>query len=160
MKTNNIKNKNNIKNIRTIFIYNIIDMFMNRLYDSFIRTYTKYYNDFYNSVEYTLRNKYYKNKNEYNDIKNVILNFENEYHFDNFCCYCLNPKLNDVFIKLGCSHEMHYYCFKKFIKLNNNFCPFCKEDIKGENIKEEIKGENINKDKYYFKYEIKEMFYK
>lgn len=121
---------------------------------SFKNIYNIYYNTFNSKIEDILRKKVTKisKPNEYNDIKNVISAFDNENEYDRYCCYCLNPKLNDIFVKLKCDHDMHYLCFEKFI-LQNNVCPFCKEKIKNENVSDDIN--NLN-----FKYNIEEMYYK
>ena len=30
---------------------------------------------------------------------------------------------------MKCGHEMHFYCYKKFIFCKYNFCKFCKEKL-------------------------------
>ena len=97
------------------------------MYDSFKNICNKYYNDIIlNIKKIHKQTKTYKRSNNYTN-ENIISIF-NEYTFDYYCSFCLNPKQKDIFIKLDCGHQMHYNCFKKFI-LNYNYCPFCKENI-------------------------------
>ena len=110
-------------NYKNIGIY----IFTERMYDSFKNICNKYYNDIIlNIKKIHKQTKTYKRSNNYTN-ENIISIF-NEYTFDYYCSFCLNPKQKDIFIKLDCGHQMHYNCFKKFI-LNYNYCPFCKENI-------------------------------
>ena len=142
---------------------------MSRFIDTFIKLYNIYYDNIYNNISYYNRIKY---KNVYSDksykqINNIISAFNDNHIFDNYCCFCLNYKRNDLFIKLNCEHEMHYYCFNNYIKLKYNHCPFCKILINdtNNNINNDTNNNinndtnnNINNDKLY-KYEIKELYY-
>jgi hypothetical protein len=134
------------KNIKKIFMYNI-DMFSERLHYSFKTLYNKYYNDI-NNILYSIFkvNKLKKSDNNFYNIPNTISAFNNEYTFDNFCCFCLNPKLKDIFVKLDCGHEMHYVCYVKFIKSNNEICPFCKKKL---NILYDFNDIGIKDDNYF-----------
>lgn len=128
---------------------------MSRYVDTFIKLYEIYYNKIYNNIIYEHRIKY---KNIYNDniykkLNNIISAFDCDHIFDNYCCCCLNYKTNDLFIKLKCGHEMHYYCFNNFIKLKHNQCPFCKKIINENN------NENVENNNKIYKYEINELYY-
>ena len=126
------------------------------MFDRFISSFKNicdiYYNQVQYNLEYLLRKKYIKPSNNYNDIKNIISAFDSKYEYDKYCCYCLNPHLNDIFVKLKCGHDMHYLCLENFI-LRNQVCPFCKENVQDENEINDIN--NLN-----FKYNIEEMYYK
>ena len=115
---------------KNTILYNILDMFTNRFYDSFKTTCNIYYKNIISNIE-----KIYENRNTYKRTtdNNIFSEIFNEcYSFDYYCSFCLNPKKKDIFIKLDCGHQMHYFCFKNFI-LNYNECPFCKKNILIEN---------------------------
>jgi hypothetical protein len=124
---------------------------MIRYIDSIIKFYEIIYRDIHKKIDNFNRIKYYNNSNNdsnnnsnSNYLHNIISAFDSEYNFNNYCCFCLNPKLNDVFIKLNCEHEMHYYCFNNFIK-SNNVCPFCKSELNSnEKNKVNFKEEDIS----------------
>ncbi len=121
-----MSNNYSIKN--TIF-YNILNMFTDRFYDSFKSTCNIYYKNILLGIEniYETR-KTYKRTTDNNIFSKI---FNDHYSFY-YCSFCLNPKKKDIFIKLDCGHQMHYFCFKKFI-LKYSECPFCKENISIEN---------------------------
>jgi hypothetical protein len=115
-------------NYKNIGIYIFTDIFTERMYDSFKNICNKYYNDIIlNIKKIHKQTKTYKRSNNYTN-ENIISIFNEQYTFDYYCSFCLNPKQKDIFIKLDCGHQMHYNCFKNFI-LNYNYCPFCKENI-------------------------------
>ena len=134
---------------------------MSRYIDSFIKFYEMIYRDIHKNLDNFYRIKCYKINNSNNNcLYNIISAFDNEYNFNNYCCFCFNPKLNDIFIKIECGHEMHYCCFNNFIKYNKT-CPFCKcelslNDTETYNTKED----NGNSDIFINNYKIYELYYK
>jgi hypothetical protein len=135
---------------------------MSRFIDTLFKLYDIYYRDLYNNIENYYRIKltnYTETNNNTQYLHNVISAFNNDYTFDNYCCCCLNPKQNDVFIKINCGHEMHYYCYSLFIKNKYNLCPFCKTKITNKDNKDD-KDDIKTFDNNNFKYEINELYYK
>ena len=116
-------------NIKNTILYNIVDMFTNRFYDSFKTTCIIYYKNIISNIEkiYEVR-KTYKRTTDKNIFSEI---FNDQYSFEYYCSFCLNPKKKDIFIKLECGHQMHYICFQKFISKYNE-CPFCKDKISVE----------------------------
>jgi hypothetical protein len=141
--------------IKNTILYNILNMFTERFYDSFKSSCNIYYKNILSSIENIYENKKtYKRTTNNNDTISEI--FNDNYSFDNYCSFCLNPKNKDIFIKLECGHQMHYFCFKKFI-LNYNECPFCRENISIE--------KSVNEDSEVLHYtfndlNINELYYK
>jgi hypothetical protein len=141
---------------------------MSRFIDSFLKLYNIYYKNLYNNLNYLHRikiNCYHSITKHFYDISAT----DNEYIYDNYCCCCLNPKSNDIFIKMNCGHQMHFYCYKKFIKYKYNLCPFCKDELNKETQIDIL--DNEFKDVYLkeivtnipdvnFKYEINDLYYK
>ena len=130
---------------------------MFRYIDSLYKLYNLYYNKLSNNLNEYYRIEYvnYKDENNSKYLYNIISAFNNDYVYDNYCCSCLNPKQNDIFIKMNCGHEMHYSCYNIHIKNKYNLCPFCKID----SIDSIDSKETTNKT-FDFKYEINELYYK
>jgi hypothetical protein len=64
---------------------------------------------------------------------------------------------------MECGHQMHFYCYKKFIKYKYNLCPFCKHELLTNDTLINISNDECNEDikkNVNFKYEINELYYK
>ena len=138
---------------------------MSRFIDSFLKLYNIYYKNLYNNLNYFYRIKITQIQNIPTKHFYDISGSDNDYIYDNYCCYCLNPKSNDIFINMECGHQMHFYCYKKFIKYKYNFCPFCKNKLLSNDVLIDIfnneSNDSIkNKQNDDFKYEINELYYK
>uniref|UniRef100_A0A6C0I6M7 RING-type domain-containing protein n=1 Tax=viral metagenome TaxID=1070528 RepID=A0A6C0I6M7_9ZZZZ len=117
-----------------------------RYIDSFMHYY--YTHDY---IKYFYFNKYYQYYCKINNKLDDISAFDNEYRYNYFCCSCLNPKYNDLFIKLNCGHQMHCKCYIKYIKLKYTLCPFCKNTTTNY---------HSSKDTFiYNSYQINELYY-
>ena len=56
------------------------------------------------------------------------------------CCICINNmKVNEEVVKLKCKHLFHFKCLDKWIE-NKQICPFCRTEIKTENIEKNKKN--------------------
>ena len=134
---------------------------MNRYIDSLYIAFNIYYKKIHSCVYmYNLHNKLYKIEKDNNKyLHEIISAFDNDYSFDNYCCSCLNPKMNDLFIRLNCGHQMHYYCYETFIKLKYTLCPFCKSEH--DHVNREYKSNNVDTDNknYDYSYKINELYY-
>ena len=133
---------------------------MSRFIDSFLKLYNIYYKNLYNNFYDFYRIKITQNQTILIKYFHDISASDNDYIYDNYCCCCLNPKSNDIFINMECGHQMHFYCYKKFIKYKYNFCPFCKNDISIDILNNESNDSIKNKQNDDFKYEINELYYK
>lgn len=130
---------------------------MNRYIDSINKILNIYCNKLNTYIfNYKLYNNIYKYNNN-NHLQNIISAFDNDYIFDNYCCSCLNPRMNNLFVKLNCGHEMHYCCFEKYIKSKYTLCPFCKNEFNIINKSYISKDTNINYLDNSFK--INELYY-
>lgn len=137
---------------------------MSRFIDSFLKLYNIYYKNLYNNFYDFYRIKITQNQNILTKHFYNISASDNKYIYENYCCSCLNPNLNDIFIKMDCGHQMHFFCYKKFIKYKYTFCPFCKSELSKSDTKNDTNDEYCKdiKDKQNdnFKYEINELYYK
>ena len=138
---------------------------MSRFIDSFLKLYDIYYKNLYNNLNYFYRIKITQNQNIPTKHFYDISASDNDYIYDNYCCCCLNPNLNDIFINMKCGHRMHFYCYKKFITYKYNFCPFCKLELSTNNnlidvLNNDSDRDIKNKQNVNFKYEINELYYK
>jgi hypothetical protein len=136
---------------------------MSRFIDSFLKLYDIYYKNLYNNLNYFYSIKIKQNQNILTKYFDEFSATDNQYIYDNYCCCCLNPNLNDIFIKMECGHQMHFYCYKKFIKYKYNLCPFCKHELLTNDTSINISNDECNEDikkNVNFKYEINELYYK
>ena len=136
---------------------------MSRFIDSFLKLYNIYYKNLYNNLNYFYRIKIKQNQNILTKYFDEFSATDNQYIYDNYCCCCLNPNLNDIFIKMDCGHQMHFYCYKKFIKYKYILCPFCKHELLTNDTLINISNDECNEDikkNVNFKYEINELYYK
>jgi len=93
---------------------------MSRFIDSFLKLYNIYYKNLYNNFNYFYRIKITQNQNIPTKHFYDISASDNDYIYDNYCCCCLNPNSNDIFINMECGHQMHFYCYSLFIKNKYN----------------------------------------
>lgn len=136
---------------------------MSRFIDSFLKLYNIYYTNLHKNLNYFYRIKIKQNQNILTKYFDEFSASDNQYIYDNYCCCCLNPNLNDIFIKMECGHQMHFYCYKKFIKYKYNLCPFCKHELLTNDTSINISNDECNEDikkNVNFKYEINELYYK
>tara|TARA_A100001015_G_scaffold250129_1_gene288401 strand:- start:367 stop:891 length:525 start_codon:yes stop_codon:yes gene_type:complete len=56
-----------------------------------------------------------------------ILTFSNINKYSIFCSICQENQLNTI--KIDCNHHFCEECIKEYLKINNNNCPICRNNI-------------------------------